>query len=606
MLIPCLQHKRGVIPIGFDGLLLRCLVRELDELLVNARVHHIAQPQANDIVLTLRKPGANYRLLLSADPTVPRVHLSAVEQANPLTPPAFCMLLRKHLAPARLLSIRQVGLDRIIELRFEARDEMGRRVERLLITEMMGRHSNTVLIDPVTNLILDGVRHVTSEQSRYREVLPGKPYISPPAQDKKDPFQTSENEFLFALRHTPAPVKLAEALVKNFDGIGPDAAREILARAHLHPEVQRADVDPGQMRSVWHAFHDVSQRIATGNITPWCLLDTTGRPTHYWVLPLTGLAQTPGYAAREPLTRIFASTNELLDWYHALRYKHKQVEDLRQMLQRTTQAAWDRVTKRIALQEQALREAELSEDYRLRGELLLAYPHLVAPKAKQASLPNYYESDMLIDVELDPALSATENAQVFFKRYQKAKKTQQQAQEQLTAALSEQAYLESVLDAVERATELEDLIQIRTELEAQKLLPPDKKKVSVDNTANHLQFTALDGTRILVGKNNRQNDAITMSIAGSDDLWLHVKDIPGSHVIVRNNGAPISDDTLTLALHLAAYYSRARNSSQVPVDYCLRRYVRKPKGAKPGYVIYERQKTAYITPDWKEITRLQR
>jgi predicted ribosome quality control (RQC) complex YloA/Tae2 family protein len=581
-------------------------VRELDQLLVNARVHHIAQPQANDVILTLRQPGANYRLLLSADPAAPRAHLTEMEQANPLTPPAFCMLLRKHLEPARLLSIRQVGLDRIIKLQFEARDEMGKRVERLLITEMMGRHSNTILVDPETNMILDGVRHVTSEQSRYREVLPGKPYLYPPAQEKIDPFQVSEDDFIFNLRHTPAPVKLADFLVKTYDGVGPDAAQEIIARADLPVGIRRSDLSAHRFMSVWQAFSRVMQLISGGEVTPWCMLDSVGRPTHYWVLPLTGLAYTPGGVESKQSTQTFTSTNTLLDWYYGQRHEQKQVEDLRQTLQRPTRTAWERVTKRIGLQEQALFEAEQGDAYRLCGELLLAYPHLVAPKATQATLPNYYAPDTHIDVELDPSLSATENAQVYFKRYQKAKKTQQQAQEQLTAALAEQAYLESVLDAIERAIDLDDLTQIKAELEAQLLLPADKRPVNLGSTAGYLQFTALDGAQILVGKNNRQNDAITMSIAKPDDLWLHVKDIPGSHVIIRNNGTPVTDKTLTLALHLAAYYSRSRNSSQVPVDYCLRRYVRKPKGAKPGYVIYDRQKTAYITPDWDEITRLQR
>lgn len=586
---------------GLDGLLVHSLVQELSHRLQNARVHHIAQPRPADVVLTLRQPGANYRLLLSADPAAPRVHITETEEPNPLTPPPFCMLLRKHLDPARLLYIRQINLDRVIEFGFEVRDEMGRRAERRLIVEMMGRHSNMVLTDPASNQILDGIRHVTSEQSRYREVLPGRQYIAPPPQEKQDPLHTAEESFLFNLRHVPAPQPVWQALVNRYDGMGPDAARAILANAGLPATIQRSELTPDLFAVVWDAFHRIMQSVSDGRIHPWGACDAAGLPAWFWVFPLPHV-QHEGTAVE------FPTVSALLDWYYTHRQEAALLANLRQALLHPVKQAWEKVVKRIGLQEEALQAAERAEDYRLKGELLVAQQHAVPPKAALTTLPNYYSPGTEITIELNPSLSASENAQVYFRRYQKARKTQKQAQAQLEAALVERTYLESIMEVVERSETLADLTEVQEEMRAQglwKAAAPKQRSANAVASPGYFHIRSLDGAEVFVGKNNRQNDAITMGIARPDDLWLHVRDIPGAHVLVRTAGTPVSDESLTLALHLAAYYSRARSSSQVPVDYCLRRYVRKPKGAKPGFVIYDHQKTAYITPSLQEIERLQ-
>jgi predicted ribosome quality control (RQC) complex YloA/Tae2 family protein len=429
--------------------------------------------------------------------------------------------------------------------------------------------------------------------------MPGRPYIAPPAQGKDNALTVDKERFMFNLRHVPAPQMLAQALVERYDGVGPDAAREILACAGFSPTLKRADLPPEQFAQVWSAYHDVMTALTNLRITPWGALNAQGKPAYFWVLPLRHLGGN--------LTeKSFASTNAALDWFYGERQAAVALENLRQTLARPVRTSWEKVIKRISLQEAALRDAAHADELRLKGELLQAQQHVVPAKVSKIALPNYYEPGSEVEIVLNPSLTASENAQSYFRRYQKAKKTEKQAQLQLEAALKEQAYLESVQEVVERAETLNDLAEVQEELQAQGLITinPQRQK-NVVAPATCLSIRSQDGMEILVGKNNRQNDAITMGIAKPDDLWLHVKDIPGAHVVIRTEGKSIADDTLNLALLVAAYYSRARQSSKAPVDYCQRRYVRKPRGAKPGFVIYDHQKTAYVTPDHEEIKRLQ-
>ncbi len=582
----------------FDGLLLHSVVGELRHLLINARVHRIRQPRPAELVLTLRQPGSNYHLLLSADPAEPRLHLTTGEDANPLSPYTFCLLLRKHLEPARLLAVEQPGWERMVCLRFEARGEDGRRVERHLILEIMGRHSNLLLLDPAAGVILDGIRRVTPEQSRHRAVLPGRPYIAPPTQSKDDPAVAERDTFIFHLRHVPGPQEVARALAERYDGLSPAGAREILCRAGLAPGIIRQDMVPDAGKRVWEVFRQMVTAAADGQISPWGASDATGKPAAFWIFPLTHLALAG---------QSFPDTNNLLDWYYTGRQRHAALEGGRGELRRVLQAALERSRRRLAHQEEALRAAALAPEHRLKGELLLAQLHTVQPGEATVTLENYYEPDKPLVVELDPSRSAGVNAEKYFRRYQKAKNTADQAGAQKKAIEADLQYLESVLQAIEQATSPADLAEIKAELQAEGLLTaPERRAASTGAkpALGYLRMTAQDGTEIVVGKNNRQNDSVTMSLARPDDLWLHVKDAPGAHVVVRSGGQPLQPETLNLAAQLAAYYSKARHSSQVPVDYCPRRQVRKPKGSRPGFVIYDHYQTVYITPDVAEIERL--
>lgn len=583
---------------GMDGLVVHRLVQELHELLRNARLHRIQQPNATTVLLSLRQPGANHQLVLCADPAEPRVHLTSAEPpANPVEAPGFCMVLRKHLEPARLLAVEQPGLERVVTLRFETRDSSGQRAERLLTTELMGRHSNMLLVDPVGPLILDGIRRVSASQSRYREVYPGRPFLPPPGQDKEHPFTITAERFAFNLRHTPGPMRVARALVEAYHGLGPDAGREIVARAGLPVTVTRAEIEASDAEALWDAFREIMTDVKTGNVQPWGAWDANDRPTDFWILPLT---------QRDGSARCFESVNALFDWYFGQRQQLAEIDRTKNELLRVVEAALAKAEHRLGVHQASLLASERADAYRLCGELLLSNLHRIPPGLAVVTVTNYYEEGASMPIELDPSLSVAANAEAYFKKYQKARKTRQQAKQQLKMAQEETAYLRGLLDAVQRANVLEDLEEIREELRTQGLMPTSPRtSARRPQLATPLRVRAHDGTEILVGKNNRQNDLITMKLAKPDDLWLHVKDAAGAHVVVRTASPEIAPHTLALALQLAALHSQARHSSLVPVDYCQRRYVRKPKGAKPGFVIYDHHKTAFVTPDSDELKRLR-
>jgi len=599
---------------AIDGMFLRGLVSELNGFLANARLHQISQCGSAEVLLTLRQPGRNFHLLLSADPAAPRAHLVDDDRPYSSWPTPFCMVLRKHLLPGRVLAIEQPGWERIMNIRFETRAGDGSRVERHLILEIMGRHSNLLLVAPESGLMLDGIRHVGAHQSRHREVMPGRPYIAPPDQGKKDPLKVEREDFLFQLRHIPGPRQLARAISEIFDGIGPEAGREIVSRAGFPPDLVRADLAPEDAETLWRTFREVTLAVAAGRISPWGTHEIPGAPAHFWLLPLTHLG-LPG--------RTYPDLNALLCSYYQVVLGQKALAEGKARLQRLLEEALGKLEKHLAHQEEALAGAARAEEYRKIGELLLAQLAKVPPGAASVILEDYYNQSAPLEVELNPALSPEENAHHYFKMYQKGKKTAVQAEKRRAAAVETAAYYRSILVNLMNAENEADLEDIKDEMIAAGLMEDGhrgqdkkapykgkgtrgtKKKADVRRPA-FLSVTAPDGTEILVGKNNRQNDLITMELAAPHNLWLHVKDQPGAHVIIRNKHEEIAEDTLLLALQLAAYYSKARSSSQVPVDYCLRRYVRKPKGARPGFVLYDHHKTAYITPDIEVINRLKR
>lgn len=584
---------------ALDGFMLCGLVQELAPLLVNSRVQRVNQPNANDLILVLRQPGGNYRLLLSADPALASIHLTTWSPPNPLAPPTFCMLLRKHLEPARLLAIEQPGLERVVTFRFETRGETGGRAERWLIVEIMGRHSNILLVDPEGPTILDGIRRVSAYQSRHREVFPGKPYIAPPDQGKADPLSLDEDAFFFDMRHTPAPKSVAKTLAELYDGLSPDAAREIVYRADLPADATRAQLDQSHFRALWLSVSRLVQCVREQQVEPWAAIDQGKPGSKFWIFPLLHL----GVAGRA-----FDNISNVLDQHHVHRRRQAQVDQLRHELLRPVRTAMERAEHRVEAQHDALAAAERAEEFKLKGELLLSYPQLVTPGAESVGLPNYYDEGSNVEVALDPALTASENAQVYYRRYQKARSTRQWAEGQLALAQAECDYLASVMESIERASDPDEIEEIREELRQQRVITDNRWKEAKKTTHRAPTVTevrAPDSTIILVGRNNRQNDRITMAIARPNDLWLHTKNIPGAHVVIRSGGQPIADETLTLALHLAALNSKGRNSSQVAVDYCERRHVRKPKGAKPGFVIYDHHRTATITPSETEVQRLQ-
>jgi predicted ribosome quality control (RQC) complex YloA/Tae2 family protein len=575
----------------FDGFVMYAVGRELNDKIILGKIMKIYQPERYTIILKIKKGPENYQLLISAHPVTGRVHLTEESKDNPLKPPMFCMVLRKHLEGGRITAVEQKGLDRILNFYIEAYDEIGQPAKKTLTVEIMGKHSNIILIDGKSNLILDGIKRYTHLVSRHREILPGKEYISPPEQNKAHPLQIDEEKFRELLLSLPLTTKVTKGLVQTMAGFSPLLAQEVVFRAELNQDVLIDALGDYDLIRLWQGLNEILTPLKHNNYQGHVIMEK-GKPVDFSFIPLLQFED-------KQLTG-FPGVGEALDFF----YTRKEEEDLfsarqRELIKIVT-GEKERVEKKLALQEEKLKESENMEDYRLWGELITAHMYKLTKGMEEAALDNFYEPGKTIHVKLDPTLSPAENAQYYFKKYNKAKSSTVLIEKQITNNQEELEYLLSVLNALEQAVDEKDLYEIKSELIESSYLkekPQPRKKVK-EPISQPLTFSSRDGYTILVGKNNKQNDLLTLKTAGKDDLWLHTKNIPGSHVIIKKKpGREIPFTTIEEAARLTAYYSKARASSQVPVDYTLVSQVKKPKGAKPGMVIYFEQKTIYVTPE---------
>lgn len=572
---------KEVVLMSFDGLVTRAVVHELQDALAGGRVTKIYQPGEYELLFHIRSQGETHRLILSAHPAYPRFHLTRERTDNPKEPPMFCMLLRKHLEGGIVHRVKQVEMDRIVHVDIRTRNELGDEVIRRLVVEIMGRHSNVILIDPETETIFDAVRRVTPAVSQYRQVVPGARYRRPPEQNKRHPLSIDRQTFFKSLDFNRG--RMDKQLVERFAGLGPLVAREIVHRAGI-----------GSRERLWEAFSEVMSDIQNHRYHPNRVVQ--GGKTHFSVVDLTHL---------EGQRTSFPSVSGCLEAVFAGRAEQDRVRQQAQDLIRKLKNEIAKNEKKLGVLKREAQEAEKADTYRIWGELLTAYMHEVKSGADAVTVTNYYEPDAPpVTIPLEPHLSPSENAQRFFKKYNKLKAAQKWSEEQIAKARSDIQYLESVLASLENASPSE-VAQIREELEEEGWLRPSpaaprKKKKEPPKPAS---FRSSEGIPILVGKNNKQNDYLTHRLASSTDTWLHTKEIPGSHVVIRSRR--FGEATLREAAILAAYFSRARNSSQVPVDYTLVKHVRKPAGARPGFVIYDHQKTLYVTPDEDTVRKLE-
>jgi predicted ribosome quality control (RQC) complex YloA/Tae2 family protein len=567
---------------SFDGIVVRALVHEL-QACRGARIAKIYQPTEYEIILHLRGQGGSGRLLLSAHPSMPRFHLTESAWENPASPPMFCMLLRKHCEGGVIEQIAQDGLERIVRIDIRHRNELGDAIRKQIILEVMGRHSNLMLVDPATGQIHDGIRHVTPSISTYRVVLPGATYVAPPPQNKQDPLEATEQTLLQAISNVQSgeaadwPVSaIVQALVDTYAGISPLLAEEIVSRA-------------GTAERLWPAFHQAIEQVRQHKYEPNIAVSAGGK-TFFSALKLWHIQKTP---------QSFPTMNACLDHYYREKAQTDLVRQRTADLNRLLANETAKLEKKLVKLEETLRETAEAEKVRRIGELLTAHLHLIKRGDVSVELTDYYEPDQpLVTVELDPTASPAENAQRYFRKYNKLKNSKVAVEAQLATAREELAYLASVQQALASAGPA-DIEEIREELAEQGYIRhrgtrQDARKKKKDTPAV-LCYTSSEGIPIYVGKNNIQNDYVTNRLAHPSDTWLHTKDIPGSHVVIRSPS--FGEDTLREAAVIAAYYSKARASANVPVDYTRIRNVRKPNGAKPGFVIYEGQKTLYVNPD---------
>ncbi|KAF1296074.1 hypothetical protein BAU15_12405 [Enterococcus sp. JM4C] len=557
---------------SFDGIFTHAMVQELQTQLLSGRLSKIHQPYENEVVLVIRARGKNQRLLLSAHPSYARVQLTEIAYGNPDTPPNFVMMLRKHLEGAILESIHQVENDRVIHFSFSKRNELGDLQDIVLVVELMGRHSTIILLNKETGKILDAIKHIGSSQNTYRSILPGVEYIAPPLQTQKNPFEADKEQVFHIL--SQADELSGSYLQQQFQGLGRDTADELAYRLKERPNEKMA---------VWAEFIAASQQVKP-------TLTVLGQKELFTPFEYESLKTQTGAA----LTH-YETLSQLLDAYYGDKAEKDRVKQQGGELLRKMENELKRNQSKLKKREKTLADSENAEEFRREGELLTTFMTQVPRGAEKVELENYYEENQPIIIKLNPALTPNQNAQKYFQKYQKLKNAVKLIGKQIQETKEEIAYLESVLAQLEIAGPM-DLSVIKEELTEQGYIRKRKtKKQKQEKKSQPERFLSSDGTQILVGKNNLQNDQLTLKTARKTDHWLHAKDIPGSHVIIKSDQP--SDETIMEAAELAAFYSKFRHSAQVPVDVVQVKHIKKPNGAKPGYVIYENQKTVFVTPE---------
>ncbi len=578
-----------------DGLTLNLVVRELQASILQGRVERVYQPEKQEIILVVRSSGRSLRLLLSSAAETARIHLTSQEKANPPSPPLFCQILRKYLEGSRLISIEQENLDRIVRLVFTRLGESGEFQNVVLISEIMGKHSNLIMVDAATGLIIDGIKRYSHALSRHREVLPGRPYIPPPVQHRAHPLNLDEEQFVGLLLANPLEKKLEDVLFRTLAGIGHTLAREVAYRAGLDPDLHLEFCGEYELRALFQSLQNTVIPLLQGDKPKPVIIFQGKTAVAYAPLPLThyrGLQALP-----------CETVNEMLDRYYAAKAENNRLKQIKSHLETVIRQNMDRCSKKLTLQEKDEAEAREALKLRLLGEMIFSHLHLIKPGAREVVLPNLYQPDAPpLKIELDPSLSAVQNAQRLFRKYDKARDAIKALEKQIKSTREEIQYLNSLKAALEQAENLADYQEIHEELEEAGYVRSDGKKDRWSQGTKKmppqiLRFTSSDGYQILVGKNNRQNDYITMRLARDEDYWLHVKESAGAHVVVKSKpGQEVPPSTLEEAAGLAAHFSEARYSSKVPVDCTKRKYVSKPAGARPGFVIYRNHETIYVAP----------
>ncbi|MDQ0206415.1 putative ribosome quality control (RQC) complex YloA/Tae2 family protein [Alkalicoccobacillus murimartini] len=561
----------------------RAVIHECAEQLANGRISKIYQPYKTELIFTIRANGQNHSLLLSANANFARAHLTAEKYDNPSVPPMFCMLLRKHLEGGIIRSIKQDQLDRIIHLDITNKDELGDEKERRLIIEIMGRHSNIMLIDPETQVIIDSIKHVRLDQSSYRTVGPGQVYKRPPEQLKMDLTAATEDDVLKRIDFNAG--KLAGQLVDQFAGLSPLLSNEIVFQAGM-----------ANRETLPKAFMSVLAPILRHDYQPEMVI--TDKKEYFSSIPLTHV---------EGKRLSFPSISALLDRYFYGKAERDRVRQQAFDLERFLRNEWQKNKRKLKKLRKTLTDADQAAVYQKSGELLTANLYQIKKGDSSVDVIDYYAEDgQTMTIELDPRKSPSDNAQAYFKRYNKAKKSILAVQQQLTLTEKEMDYLDGLLQQMDSASP-RDLQEIREELMEEGYIKrkqskkPHKKKKEVKPQLE--RYVSTTGLEFLVGKNNTQNEYLTNRMARQDEIWFHTKDIPGSHVVIRSTEP--DEQTIKEAATVAAFFSKARLSSSVPVDYTRIRHVKKPNGAKPGYVTYDSQTTVFVTPDEDQVMSLR-
>lgn len=587
---------KGVIFLSFDGIILNNLKHELESTILDARIEKIYQPEEDELTISLRSSNSNLKLLLSSNAKYPRIHLSDSNKTNPMTAPLFCMILRKHLTGGRIIKFNQPNFERILEVYIEVIDEFRDLVIRKLIIEIMGKHSNIILTDE-NNLIIDSIKHISENISSVRTILPRTTYVYPPNHGKINPIIVTKDGFLSAFTKAVSNETIERFLYGVFTGISPLIANEICIASDLSKDTPIANLSPINLDDLYKSFEKIITQILSKNFTGFIIYDNQKQPMDFYSLTLTSI--------NEKNKVYFKSLSETLDTYYHQKDNSDRIKQKYSDIKKLIENYLDRAKKKKVILVKSIDDTKNADEYKLIGDLIISYIYMIEQGSKEIEVINFFsEQQEKIKITLDKDLSPSKNAQRFFARYNKMNRTKIAATTQLCEVNNEIIYLQSLMASLDSVENEHDISEIKQELRDEGYLKKSKEK-SKKIKSEPLHYISTDCFDIYVGKNNYQNDYLTMKFAKSNDLWLHTKEIPGSHVIIRADNKTIPDTTIYEAALLAAYYSKGRQGGNVPVDYTEKRNVKKPSGAKPGFVIYLTNKTMYVTPDEDEVGKIK-
>ncbi len=575
---------------AFDGITVAAVAAEIRKEALNGRIYKIAQPESDEILITIKTTdGGTKRLLLSASPSLPFACFTEENKKSPMTAPNFCMLLRKHMQNGRITSVTQPGLERVIRIGTEHLDEMGDMKEKFLIIELMGKYSNIIFVDG-SDTIIDSIKHISELVSSVRVVLPGHPYFIPFTEDKKDPLtELTESDFMSTIKGTAAPV--CRALYNNYTGISPAEANDLCYKAGIDGDSSTSSLSDGDIRKLYLCFSSLMGEIESGSFSPEIIYDSRNNPVEFAAVHLSQYEDFNAVG--------YNSISTVLERFYAEKSVSVRMKQRSADLRKTVSTLIERDSKKYDIQLKQLNDTKKKDKFRIYGELLNTYGYSAAPGEKSLTCLNYYD-DTEITIPLDPEKTALENAKKYFDRYQKLKRTDEAVTVQLKETKADLDHLLSVQASLDMVENEEDINEIRRELIETGYIRGrgENKGRKRTEAGKPLHFISSDGYDLYVGKNNLQNDYLTFKMAGGNDWWFHSKKFPGSHVIMKCGQDPenIPDRAFNEAGALAAYFSKGRDQSKVEIDYVLRKEVKKPAGAKPGFVVYYTNYSMAIAP----------
>lgn len=585
---------------ALDGLVIHSIVDELHKKLLGGKIDKVYQPENDEVVLHIRNNKENFKLVLSCSASNPRVYLASdYKKENPINAPMFCMLFRKYIQGGNIVNVSQVDFERIIKISVESFDELKEKTTKDIIIEIMGRHSNIILTHSSNNKIIDSAKRIPPSVSRVRQILPGQTYVLPPKQDKLNPItDISLNSFVDTLSSFDGPI--FKAIYSKFLGISPVIAKEICFRANIDENLLVSEISSDDISKIYKEFHNLFKHIKDNIYNPCMVIDTSIDKVLDFSCINLSLFSNLSIINDDSISKI-------LENYYATKDIKDRIHQRSSDLRKSISIKLDRLYNKLNKQEKELIESENADIYKIKGELITSYIYMIEKGMESVEVANFYDLEYKnIKISLNTNFTPSENAQKYFKKYNKLKTAKKEITSQMEITKEEIDYLENIMLSIENCENLAELMDIREELgKVGYLRSKNNSKKETKLTTKPHEFVSSNGFKILVGKNNKQNDHLTLKVASNEDIWMHTKNIPGSHVIIKTEGKEVPDETIFEGAMLAAFFSKSKMSSQVPVDYTKKKNVKKPNGAKPGMVIYDTNNTIYVTPTEELVAKLK-